>query len=478
MQSTTPTKGIKLNRSNLHHYQEHCVQYVLDRPKSALFITMGLGKTSITLTALDELMYNCGTINKALIIAPKRVAETTWTDEIEKWDHLNRFRVSKITGTPAQRIKALRTPADLYLISRDLVVWLVAFLQGAWPFDMLVIDELSSFKSAKAGRFKALRKIAPLCNRVIGLTGTPVPNGLIDLWPQIYLLDQGQRLGKTITAYREAFFKEPFRRNGVPVGKYEILGDDKDDIDKNINAKEIMSRIKDICISMKSADWLAMPDLMETVTDIKLPPAIFSQYKAFEKEQVLSLLDREDLSVTSANNLSNKLLQFANGAVYTGKGNAEWVEVHNEKIEALGEAVEAANGNPVLCFYEFQSDITRIERHLKHLKPRLLKGTGDMRDWNSRKIPFALAHPQSFGHGLNMQTGGNLIQWFGRPWGLEFVLQAIARLWRQGQVSAVISNSLACQGTLDYKVLASNADKEHEQNTMMKALKAIIKEYR
>ncbi len=439
---------------------------------------MGLGKTVITLTVIDELMYNHGLINKALVIAPKRVADATWTDEIVKWDHLKRIRAVKITGTPAQRIKALRTPADVYLISRDSVVWLVSFLQGAWPFDMLVIDELSSFKSAKSGRFKALRKVAPMCKKVIGLTGTPIPNGLIDLWPQMYLLDHGARLGKNITAYREAFFKEPYRVNNAPVNGYTLIGDDKNDIEKNPNAKEIMSRIKDICISMKAEDWLVMPEKIEVVTDIKLPPAIYSQYKQFEKEQVLALLEREDLTVTSAVAMSNKLLQFANGAVYTGKGNTEWVEVHNEKIEALGERVEMANGSPVLCFYQFQSDITRIQRHLKSLNPYFMNSTKDITDWNAGKISFALAHPQSFGHGLNMQAGGHLIEWFGRSWGLEFVLQAIARLWRQGQTTAVISNSLACQGTLDYKVLASNADKEHEQNTLMKAVKAIIKEYK
>lgn len=473
-----------------YNYQLHAINHFLQRevnPKykgtwgdnnAGGFLDMGLGKTVITLTTMDELMYNYGKINKALVVAPKRVAQDTWTDEIDKWAHLKRFRVSKIMGTPAQRIKALRTPADLYIISRDSTVWLVAFLQGAWPFDMLVLDELSSFKSAKSGRFKALRKVAPMCKIVIGLTGTPIPNGLIDLWPQMYLLDHGTRLGKNITAYREAFFKEPFRRNGVPVTSYQILGDDKDDIEKNPNAKEIMSRIKDMCISMKAEDWLEMPDKIEMVTQVKLPLQIYSQYKAFEKEQVLTLLDREDVTLTSATALSNKLLQFANGAVYVGKGNKEWVEVHNEKIEALGERVEMANGEPVLCFYSFQSDITRIERHLKYLKPKLLKSSADLRDWNAGKIPFALGHPQSFGHGLNLQRGGHFIEWFGRPWGLEFVLQAIARLWRQGQKSAVTSNSLACLGTLDYEVLRSNAEKEHEQNVVMKAVKAIIKDYR
>jgi SNF2 family DNA or RNA helicase len=475
-----------------HNYQLHAIEHIIQRevnPKyadpafgdrnGALFMDMGLGKTVCTLTALDELMYNYGNINKALIVAPKRVADATWTDEIAKWDHLKRFRVSKIKGTPAQRIKALRASADLYIISRDLITWLVSFLQGACPFDMCVIDESSSFKSWKAGRHKALRKLVPMCKKVIALTGTPIPNGLIDLYPQVYLLDHGARLGKNITAYREAFFNEPFRANNQVVRGYSIVGPDKKDIDKNPSAIEIMSRVKDLCISMKAEDWLAMPEKIEIVTDIKLPAAIYAQYKAFEKEKVLEMLDdQEDVSITSAVALSNKLLQFANGAVYTGKGNTEWVEVHNEKIEALGEAVEAANGSPMLVFYQFQSDITRIQKHLKSQKPYLMKGTKDIADWNAGKIPFALAHPQSFGHGLNMQAGGHLVTWFGRSWGLEFVLQAIARLWRQGQVSAVISNSLACQGTLDYKVLASNADKEHEQNTLMKAVKAIIKEYK
>ena len=472
-----------------HDYQVHAIQHILQREvnpeyaghrsdkNAALFLDMGLGKTSITLTALSELMYNSGEVNKCLIIAPKRVAENTWTEEIAKWDHLKYFRVSKIIGSPEKRMKALKTPADIYLISRDNIVWLVANLQMKCPFDMIVIDELSSFKNQKSGRFKALRKIAPQCNRIVGLTGTPIPNGLIDLWPQIYLLDQGQRLGKNITGYREAFFKEPHRVNNAPVTGWALRGDNKNSLDENESAREIMARIKDMCISMKAEDWLAMPDKIEMVTDIKLPAPILSQYKAFEKEQVLSLLDQDDLTITSAVAMSNKLLQFANGAVYT-KGNTDWVEIHNEKIEALGERIEAANGSPVLCFYSFQSDIPRIQKHLKSLKPRLLKSNADLKDWNAGKIPFALGHPQSFGHGLNMQSGGHFIEWFGRPWGLEFVLQSIARLWRQGQTRAVISNSLACQGTLDYKVLASNSDKEDAQNTLMRAVKAIIKEYR
>ena len=470
------------------NYQVFSMQHIIKREvapefkgdwadaNSGCLLDMGLGKTSTTLTAANELMYGLNEINRVLVVAPKRVAQDVWTDEIEQWDHLRNLSVSKILGTEKRRKEAVKARADIYITSRDLIVWLVAYLGGAWPYDMLVIDELSSFKNASSARFKALRKVVPQCKRVVGLTGTPAPNGLINLWPQMYLLDRGQRLGPTLTGYREAYFKEPYRHNNIPTDSYQLAGENPNDIEKNPNAKIIFSKLTDLCISMKAEDWLEMPKKIEIVTDIHLSPATLAQYKDFEKKQVLALADRDDLSVVSATAMSGKLLQFANGAVYVDSKH-NFVEVHNEKIEALGERIEAADGNPVLVAYSFQSDVIRICNHLKYLKPKLLKTTGDMRDWNAGKIPFALAHPASFGHGLNLQFGGNLMEWFGLSWDLELYLQFVARLHRQGQQKSVVISRMKVLGTMDEKVIESLNNKESGQSAMMRALKAVIKQY-
>jgi SNF2 family DNA or RNA helicase len=463
-----------------HPYQEHAYDHVLANPYSGLFLGMGLGKTIILLNAVSELL-DRGEVGKVLIIAPKRVAENTWTDEVAKWDHLTHLRLSLVLGTERQRKEGLAAKADIYIINRENVPWLVGLLCGGFPFDMLVIDELSSFKSAQAARFKALRKVRPQISRVVGLTGTPAPNGLIDLWPQMYLLDQGERLGKTITGYREAYFKEPYRRNGVPTGAYKLAGENPDNLETNENAKAITDKIKDICISMTAKDYLDLPERIDVTTPVRLPAATLQQYYDFEKEKVLEYIDALDkgASVNPANAaaLSGKLLQFANGAVYVDdKGN--YTEVHNEKIDALTEAVEAANGNPMLVFYSFKHDVARIGKYLKGYNPRKLETPSDMADWNAGKIQLALMHPASGGHGLNLQTGGHLIGWFGLNWSLELYQQPIGRLDRQGQVKAVVNNRLLCEGTIDYRVLSSLEGKDEGQNSLMAAVKALVKKYR
>ncbi|MBS1776022.1 MAG: DEAD/DEAH box helicase [Bacteroidetes bacterium] len=463
-----------MNENNLHIYQSFAVDHVLQHDHSALLLGLGLGKTVVTLTAVNRLLYEDFEVKKVLIIAPKRVAEHTWTTEAAKWEHLKHLQISKVIGSETERKKALKAKADIFVINRENVAWLVSHLAGAWPFDMVVIDELSSFKSAKSIRFKALRQVRPRMNRVVGLTGTPVPNGLLDLWPQMYLLDQGERLGKTLTGYRDKYFK-PGRRNGYVVYDYERnKGDDL--LGEDIFEKEIYDKISDICISMKAEDWLQLPKRIDHTAEIILPAEILNQYHEFEKRMVLELANEREITALNAAGLTNKLLQFANGAVYNEDGG--YYEIHNEKIEALAERIEAANGHPVLCFYQFKSDVERIKKYLKAFKPYQLQSSGDIDAWNKKRIPFLLAHAASAGHGLNMQQGGNLMEWFGAPWSLELYEQAVARLDRQGQMEAVVNNRLAVKGTMDYDVLAALSGKARGQDALMNAVRAIVSKYR
>ena len=405
-------------------------------------------------------------VAKVLVIAPKRVAEDTWTTECAKWEHLRHLRVSKVLGTEKQRKAALREDADLYVINRENVVWLVAQYQGAWPYDMVIIDELSSFKSAKAARFKALRQVRPMTERVVGLTGTPAPNGLIDLWPQLYLLDMGERLEKTIMAYRSKYFR-PGRTNGQVVFDYKL----------NAGSDEmIYKKISDICISMKAKDYLSLPDLIEVPQDIHLPPAKKKQYDEFEKEQVLSLQDEGDISAVSAAALSNKLSQYANGAIYDEDKQVH--ELHDVKLDALEEIVEAANGQPVLVFYAFKHDSARILKRLKGYGAKQIDGAEDIAAWNRGEIPVMLAHPASAGHGLNLQKGGHIMVWFSLPWSLELYMQANARLHRQGQSQPVRSYKLIAKGTIDEDIAAALDKKSDKQEALMAAIKARIKKYR
>lgn len=455
-----------MNESNLHGYQRAAVEHIITHPYSGLFLDMGLGKTVSTLTAVNRLMNEYLEVAKVLVIAPKRVAEDTWTTECAKWEHLRHLRVSKVLGTEKQRKAALREDADLYVINRENVVWLVAQYQGAWPYDMVIIDELSSFKSAKAARFKALRQVRPMTERVVGLTGTPAPNGLIDLWPQLYLLDMGERLEKTITAYRSKYFR-PGRTNGQVVFDYKL----------NAGSDEmIYKKISDICISMKAKDYLSLPDLIEVPQDIHLPPAKKKQYDEFEKEHVLSLQEEGDISAVSAAALSNKLSQYANGAIYDEDKQVH--ELHEVKLDALEEIVEAANGQPVLVFYAFKHDAARILKRLKGYGAKQIDGAEDIAAWNRGEIPVMLAHPASAGHGLNLQKGGHIMVWFSLPWSLELYMQANARLHRQGQSQPVRSYKLIAKGTIDEDIAAALDKKSDKQEALMAAIKARIKKYR
>lgn len=463
-----------LNKSNLHTYQTYGYKHIISHPYCGLFLDMGLGKTVTTLTAIQELMYYDLEIRNCLIIAPKRVAETVWSDEIEKWEHLKMLSISKIIGTEKKRIEAVKRKADIYIISRDNVAWLCAYWGGErLPYDMLVIDELSSFKSYKSLRFKSLRKARPYFKRVVGLTGTPAPNGLIDLWPQMFLIDRGERLERTITRYREKYFREG-RKNGNIVYKYELLGGSE---------KQIHEAIKDICVSMKAEDYLDMPDRVDNFIHLHLTPELQKQYDDFEKEHVLELVSSSDspdipsdISVLNAASLSNKLLQFANGAVYDDDRNVH--EIHRIKIEALGDIIEEANGNPILVAWSYQHDRDRIMSCLSKYKPRELKTEQDIRDWNAGKVQLLLAHPASVGHGLNLQAGGHIIVWFGLPWSLELYQQFNARLLRQGQTEAsVIIHHLVMHDTHDTDVVKALSSKEAKQNNLLDSIKARINKY-
>lgn len=447
-----------------HDYQDFATRHIMDKHFAGLFLDMGLGKTVSSLTAINKLIYEEMEIDKVLVIAPKKVAEDTWINEVRKWDHLKHLKVSVVLGTERERLQALRVKADIYCINRENVAWLISHYQSAFPFDMVVIDELSSFKNAKAIRFKALRTVRPRLKRVVGLTGTPAPNGLLDLWPQLYLLDQGERLGKTLTGYREVYFNQNSFRG---FNDYKI----KDGVEQRIYDK-----ISDIVISMKAADYLKLPKRIDRIKEVHLPDQVMEKYFRFERELVLSLASQE-ISAMNAAGLTNKLLQFTNGAVYDGEINKQWHVVHNEKLEALEEDMEAANGNPVLVFYQYKHDLERILDYFKSYKPVVLKGSEDIKRWNEKKIPMLLAHAASAGHGLNLQYGGNLIEWFGVNWALELDQQAIARLDRQGQTKPVINSRIIAMGTIDEDVLKALENKAAVQDAVMEAVKARINKY-
>lgn len=472
-----------MKETDLHKYQKACVEHIITHPFCGVFLDMGLGKTVSTLTAINYLMFDYLEINSVLVIAPKRVAESVWQEEAEKWDHLKHLSFSKIIGSAKQRISAVMdTKADIYIISRDNVAWLCALYGGGkLPFDMVVIDELSSFKSYKSERFKALRGARPYLKRLVGLTGTPAPNGLIDLWPQIYLMDRGERLEKTISRYREKYFR-PGQTNGHVVYSYDLMSDSEYLIHK---------KIEDICISMKANDYLEMPERTDNYIKLKMPEQIKKQYDDFEKNKVLDLFKSEqeyldnadkwvdkpvEINAVNAAALSNKLLQFANGAVYDE--NRKVFPIHDIKLEALKEIIEDSNGQSVLVAWTFQFDRDRIMDYLKKYKPRELKTNKDIEDWNAGKIQVMLAHPASAGHGLNLQAGGNLIVWFGQTWSLELYQQFNARLYRQGQKNHVIINHLILQGTHDEDVIRALKSKDKKQNALMDSIKAKIDKYK
>ncbi len=442
------------------NYQRYAINHILDHQASGLFLDMGMGKTVSSLTAIDNLLF-LGDTGKVLVIAPKRVAEDTWSTEIEKWDHLKNLRISTILGTPKQRAEAVEKDADIYVTNRENVVWLVDNYFKSWKWDTCIIDELSSFKSSKAKRFRALKKVRPYFKRIIGLTGTPAPNSLIDLWPQVYLLDGGQRLGKTITGYRERYFT-PGDRNQFVVFNYNLKDGAED---------AIHNKISDICISMKAKDYLDLPERIDNKIYIDLPKKARDQYKELEKELIIQLED-EDVSASNSAVLTGKLLQMCNGAIYSE--DKEVINIHDEKLNALMDIIEAANGKPVLIFYSFKHDLIRIQEFLKKnkLKGQELDGPEDIKKWNNGEIPVLLLHPASAGHGLNLQYGGNIVVWFGLTWSLELYQQANARLHRQGQKETVIIHHIIARDTVDEDVIKALTNKEVNQNVLLEAVKA------
>lgn len=445
-----------------HEYQKYAIDRLVELQESGLFLDMGLGKTTITLTAINELMYDRFQVSRVLVIAPKRVAEDTWTTEAGKWDHLQHLKISKVLGSQKERLQALDQNADIYVINRENVAWLVDICQKEWPFDMVVVDELSSFKSNQARRFKSLRKVRPLIERFVGLTGTPSPNGLMDLWPQMYLIDRGERLGKTITGYRERYFY-PAKSNGHVVYTYEP---------KPGAQKVIQEKISDICISMKAEDYLKMPELTVNDIRVKLQPAEMEKYQKLEREKIMEL-DGKQITALSAASVYNKLLQVANGCVYDDAGNT--VEIHRRKLEALEEILEAACGNPVLVFYNYRHDYDRLAEAFKSYKPRTLVSQQDIRDWNEGRIRLLLAQPASMGHGLNLQAGGHIIVWYGLNWSLELYQQANARLYRQGQKKGVIIHRLIASATVDEDVICRLGKKDENQEDLLEALNARLR---
>ena len=457
-----------LKETDLHEYQKKAVEHIITNKYCGLFLEMGLGKTVSTLTAVEKLMYDYLEVNSVLVIAPKRVAETVWAEEAQNWEHLQHLTFSKIIGTEKQRLEAFHKKADIHIISRDNIAWLCGICASNLPYDMLVIDELSSFKNHQSQRFKALRLARPWIKRVVGLTGTPAPNGLTDLWPQIYLMDRGERLGKTITKYRSTYFT-PGRSNGYVVYNYNLQGGAE---------QAIRNKIGDICISMQAQDYLNMPMLTNNYVKLKMPEDILAAYHKFEKDSIMKLinLDNEvEITALNAAGLSNKLLQFANGAIYDEDKNV--YPIHDIKLEALEEIVEEACGKPVLVAWTYQFDRDRIMKYLSKYKPRELKTAKDIQDWNDGKVQLMLAHPASAGHGLNLQAGGNIIVWFGLTWSLELYQQFNARLYRQGQKQGVIIHHLYMAQTHDEDVILALKNKDRAQMSLMNSIKAKIDNY-
>ncbi len=447
-----------------HDYQKYCINRVITDNILGLFLDMGLGKTVISLTAVNDLRYNRFAINKTLVIAPKKVAEDTWTRETQKWDHLKLLRVVPVLGSLAKRIKALNTPGDVYVVSRDNVQWLVDYYRNTWPFDMVIIDELSSFKNPKSKRFKSLNMVRGHIKRLVGLTGTPAPNGLLDLWAQVYLLDQGARLGKTIGRYREDYFSPASRNRDIIFSYAPVPGAEE----------AINQRIRDICISLSAKDYLELPERIDNTVYVQLNTKTKAAYQEFEKNMLLEI-DEDKLDAGSAAVLSNKLLQFCNGAVYDE--DKAIVEIHSEKLEALKEIVEANEGKPILVFYNFKHDRERIIKYLSKGKHKIsdLKSPESITEWNEKRIDILLAHPASAAYGLNLQSGGSTIVWFGLNWSLELYQQACARLYRQGQLENVIIHHLVTAGCMDETVIAALQDKQTTQDNLLNALKARIR---
>ena len=441
-----------------YNYQNYAKNFILAHKVSALFLDCGLGKTITTLTAINELMYDSFEISKVLIIAPLRVAQSTWKEEIEKWDHLNLLRYSIAVGDEKERLKALKQNSDIYIINRENVDWLVTKSGIDFNFNMLIIDELSSFKSHTSKRFKSLLKIRPYFERVVGLTGTPSSNGLMDLWAEFRVLDLGERLGRYITHYRNEYFL-PDKRNGAVIFSYK----------PQPNAEErIYRRLSDMTISMKSTEYLKMPELILNELEINLDEEDQTKYKKFKKEMVMTIQEKE-IDAINAASLSNKLIQLANGSIYDE--DKKFYEVHNKKLDKLEEIIESANGKPVLVSYWFKADKERIE---KRFKVKEIKTADDIKQWNMGIINLALIHPASAGHGLNLQSGGSTLVWFSLTWSLELYQQTNARLYRQGQKDTVVIHHLITKNTIDEDIMKSLKRKDKTQEALMRAVKARI----
>ncbi|HJF53940.1 MAG TPA: DEAD/DEAH box helicase [Limosilactobacillus coleohominis] len=440
-----------------HKYQQYATQFILDHPVAAILLDMGLGKSVITLTAIKDLIDH-GEVQRVLVVAPLRVAKQTWPEELNKWDHLKDLTYSVITGNKNQRIKAAQQDVDIYIINRENLKWLI---ESAIPFDydMLVIDELSSFKSYRSQRFRALKKVRPLIKRVVGLTGTPSSNGLMDLWAEFRVLDMGKRLGRFISYYRAKYF-DPDKRNMYQVFTYKP---------KPGAEQSIYRAIDDITISMKSKDYLQLPLLTMDTVPVKMSPSEQAIYDELNAQLVVSTQGKQ-IDALNAASLSNKLCQMANGCVYDDQ--QQVVQIHQRKLDALEDLIEAANGKAVLIAYWFKHDLTQIKQRFA---AREIKTIKDIQDWNAGHIPLALIHPASAGHGLNLQAGGSTLIWYGLTWSLELYQQTNARLWRQGQQQPVVIYHLITQGTIDENILASLKRKDKTQNSLINAVKANLK---
>lgn len=442
-----------------HDYQRYATDFIINNPISAVLLEMGLGKSVISLSAINELMLDYFDVSRTLVIAPLRVAISTWPEEIKKWEHLKYLTYSVVTGSEKERIDALKKPAHIYIINRENVDWLITKSGFKWFFDMVVIDELSSFKSYQAKRFKSLLKARPKVKRIVGLTGTPSSNGLMDLWAEFRLLDMGERLGRYITHYRQNFFV-PDKRNQQIIFSYKP---------KDGAEKVIYQLISDITISMKSKDFLKMPECIMNEVMVSLSEKEQMLYDSLKKDMVIKLED-EEIDAINAAALSNKLLQMANGAVYNDK--KESIVIHDRKLDALEDLIEGANGKPVLVAYWFKSDLERIK---KRFDVREIKTSKDIADWNEGKVPIAVIHPASAGHGLNLQAGGSTLIWFGLTWSLELYQQTNARLYRQGQDSTVVIHHILTKGTIDEDVMKALKTKEKIQDALIDSVKARLK---
>ncbi len=442
-----------------YKYQQYAIKHIEKNKISALFLDMGLGKTSITLTAVNELLFDSFEVRKVLVIAPLRVARNTWCDEIKKWDHLSNIKYSIVVGTEKERISALNKKADIYIINRENVDWLVNKSGYKFDFDMIVIDELSSFKNHQSKRFKSLMKIRPKVKRIVGLTGTPSSNGLMDLFAEFKVLDLGERLGYFIGQYRNTYFK-PDKTNGAIVYSYKPLPNAED---------SIYERISDITVSMKASEYLKMPELVISNYKVEMSDNEKKQYDEMKKNLICEIKDGE-ITVSNAGSLSNKLSQFANGAVYDDEQNI--VEIHSRKLDALEDIIESMNGKPLLVAYWYKHDLQRIK---KRFDVKEIKTGKDIADWNKGKIPIALIHPVSAGHGLNLQQGGSTLVWFGLTWSLELYQQTNGRLYRQGQKNTVVIQHIVTKGSIDEQILMALERKNKTQEDLIEAVKANLK---